>query len=182
MMPDHSGTILILTGPPGSGKTTTARLLVESSSVPAVHLHSDDFWHFIRKGAIPPHLPEAHQQNEVIMRVLAGAAAGYADGNYFVVVDGIVGPWFLHAFGSVSRPMHYIVLRPPLALAIERCRARGGDTLSDAGAISALHQRFSTLGELEKHVVDTTGHGPADTLSEVRSALASGEFRLDTVG
>jgi hypothetical protein len=26
-----------------------------------VHLRADDFWHFIRKGAIPPYLPEAHE-------------------------------------------------------------------------------------------------------------------------
>lgn len=50
-----SGSILILAGPPGAGKSTTARNLVASCG-PAVHLHSDDFWHFIRKGAIPPYL------------------------------------------------------------------------------------------------------------------------------
>jgi len=82
MTPDISGTILILTGPPGAGKTTAARRLVESSVSPAVHLHTDDFWHSIRRGAIPPYLPEAHEQNEVVMRVLAHAADGYAAGNY----------------------------------------------------------------------------------------------------
>jgi hypothetical protein len=178
MSPHLSGTILILTGPPDSGKTTTARHLVEGSVVPTVHLHADDFWHFVRKGAIPPYLPEAHEQNEVVMRVLAQAADGYAAGNYFVVVDGIVGPWFLHAYESVSRPIHYIVLRPPLDAAIERCQARGGDALTDPGAIGALHDQFSALGKLEKHVIDTRGQSPDDTLAAVGSALASGRFRL----
>lgn len=180
-MSNLAGTILVLTGPPGSGKTTTARSLVESSTDPAVHLHADDFWHFIRKGAIPPYLPEAHAQNAVVMSVLAQAAEGYAAGEYFVVVDGIIGPWFLHAFGQLHRPVHYVVLRPPLDLAIERCRLRGGDTLTDPEAISSLHEQFAALGELESHVIDTTGHDRGDTVAAVRSALAGGRLRLDVV-
>jgi hypothetical protein len=144
-----------------------------------VHLHADDFWHFIRKGAILPYRPEAQEQNEVVMTVLAQAAEGYARGDYFVVVDGIVGPWFLHSFRKLRRPFHYVVLRPPLDLAIERCRLRGGNTLTDPEPISTLHKQFSALGELEKHIIDTAGHSLNDTLTAVRSALTSGNFRLN---
>jgi hypothetical protein len=179
-MSDLSGNILILTGPPGAGKSITARSLVVASGEPAVHLHSDDFWHFIRKGMIPPYLPGTRKQNEVVMTVLAAAAEKYAEGNYFTVLDDIVGPWFLHLFKKVTRPLHYIVLRPPLAVAIERCRLRGGDTLSDPVPISALHTRFSMLGELEEHVIDTAGHSPEDTLAGVRTGLQGGRFLLST--
>jgi hypothetical protein len=175
---DLSGNILILAGPPGAGKSTTAHGLVAASDKPAVHLHSDDFWHYIRKGMIPPYLPEAHKQNEVVMTVLAEAAEKYAAGHYFTVLDGVVGPWFLPLFKKVTQPLHYIVLRPPLKDAIERCRLRGGDTLTDPVPIRALHTRFSMLGELEKHVLETAGHTPEDTLAAVRAALLSGRFRL----
>lgn len=173
------GNMLILTGSPGSGKSTTARSLVAVSSKPAVHLHSDDFWGFIRKGVIPPYLPEAHKQNEVVMNVLAQAADGYAKGGYFVVVDGVIGPWSLHPFRKLKHPLHYIVLRPPLDAAIERCRLRGGDTLTDPEPISNLYQQFLALGELTHHLIETTGHNPDKTLAAVQTALMSGHFKLD---
>jgi predicted kinase len=175
---DLPGNILILTGTPGAGKSTTARGLVAASVAPAVHLHSDDFWHFIKKGAIPPYLRESRKQNEVVMAVLAKAAEGYAEGGYFVVVDGIVGPWFIHPFRRLKQPLHYIVLRPALEAAIERCHLRGGDTLTDPEPISALHKQFSMLDEYENHVIETVGHNPDETLAAVHASLVSGRFRL----
>jgi hypothetical protein len=177
---DLPGNILILTGTPGAGKSTTARNLIAASAVPSVHLHADDFWHFIKKGATPPYLPEAQQQNEVVMSVLAHAAEGYAKGDYFVVVDGIVGPWFIHPFGRLGLPLHYIILRPALDTAIERCRYRGGDTLADPETISALHRQFSMLGEFEKYVIETAGYSLDETLAAVQAGLVNGRFRLVT--
>lgn len=86
--------MIVLTGPPGAGKTTVAELLAGQLE-PSVHLRGDDFWHFIKRGYIAPDLPASHRQNEVVERVLATAAFGYAVGGYQVICDGIVGPWFL---------------------------------------------------------------------------------------
>ncbi|MEP7456857.1 AAA family ATPase [Phyllobacterium sp. SB3] len=177
-MKNLAGHILILTGPPGSGKTTTAASLVAAVGIPAVHLHSDDFWHYIKSGLVQPYLPEAHAQNQTVMDVLAGAAESYAKGGFFVVVDGIMGPWFLEPFRALSVPLHYIVLRPVLEEAIERCRRRGGNTLTDPGPISALHQLFSSLGELEHHVIDTADLSRETTLEAVQAALSNKSFYL----
>jgi len=123
-------------------------------------------------------LPEAHGQNKVVVEVLAKAAEGYVRGGYFVVVDGIIGPWFLEPFKALTVPLHYIVLRPVLDVSIRRCRERGGDTLTDPMPITALYQQLSSLGELERHVLRTKGHSPQDTLNEVTRAVYSGAFRL----
>ena len=177
-MIDHAGEVLVLTGPPGSGKTTTAGLIAAAAGAPKVHLHADDFWHVIRAGAIAPYDAAAHRQNAVVIDVLAGAAATYARGGYFVVLDGIVGPWFLAPFRVLAVPVHYVVLRPPLDVAIDRCRARGGDTLTASGPITALHQQFSALGRLESHVIATGAESREDTVAVVLAALASRAFRL----
>ncbi len=174
----HAGEILILTGPPGSGKTTTAGMLAELAGSPKVHLHSDDFWGFIRHGAIAPYLAEADQQNRVVMHVLANVVAGYAGGGYFVVLDGIVGPWFLPSFAEIKAPLHYVVLRPDLSAAIARCQARGGGMLADPAPITALHGQFAALGPLERHALDASGLDRSQTLAAVIAALDSGAFRL----
>ena len=176
-----SGHILILTGPPGSGKTTTAAALASSSDVAAVHLHADNFWRSIKSGFIPPYLPEAHAQNTTVMDVVAGTADAYARGNFFVVVDGIIGPWFLAPFRALAAPLHYVVLRPSLDDAIARCRQRGGDTLTDPGAITGLHRQFGSLGELERHVIETAGQSRADTQAAVQAALHDDRFALGNV-
>ena len=91
------GRVLLLTGPPGSGKSTVARLGV-SRFERAVHLVSDEFFHFIRAGYVEPWKPESHDQNEVVMSAVVGTARTFAAAGYFTVVDGI-----LVRVGSSSR-------------------------------------------------------------------------------
>jgi hypothetical protein len=73
--------ILILTGAPGPGKTTVAQLLAAKPRR-AVHLESDRFFHFIQAGYIESWKPESHEQNTTVMRIVAQAAAGYANAGY----------------------------------------------------------------------------------------------------
>lgn len=172
-----AGDILILTGTPGAGKTTAARRLVLHPGVPKVHLQADDFWNAIGTGLVPPYLPEAHVQNAVVARVLAAAAGGYASAGYFVIVDGIIGPWFLAPFRALSNPLHYAVLRPPLETALRRCRERGSGAIG-ADAIESLHAQLSALGELDRHAIEVDGMAPEEVAAALLEATESGRLRL----
>ena len=70
----NQGRIIVITGSPGTGKTTTASIVAKESDMDkSVHMHTDDFFHYLSKGAIPPHLPESNKQNLVVIEAFLEA-------------------------------------------------------------------------------------------------------------
>ncbi len=71
--------LLIITGPPGSGKSTVSALVAEHFDRCAL-VRGDTFFGFVARGYIDPWLPESHEQNEVVTRATATAAGRLATG------------------------------------------------------------------------------------------------------
>ena len=119
-----AGEILIVTGPPGAGKSTMARALVERFDR-AVLLEGDAYFQAIVRGWIAPWTPPAHDQNTVVTKAMGASAGEFARGGYAVVLEGIIGPWFLDTFvpAAGGMPVHYLIVRPTADIAMDRAIA-----------------------------------------------------------
>jgi hypothetical protein len=160
------------------GKTTVARLLAANEER-AVHIESDRFYDFIQSGYVEPWRPESREQNLVVANAIAAAAAGYADGGCFTIVEGIVLPaWSLQPIReSVREAGHgaaYAVLRAPLSVCLARASTRAEGTLADTGVIEALWHQFADLGPLEGHAIETGTLGPDEVARLVGERLEAG--------
>jgi adenylate kinase family enzyme len=175
-------TVLILTGPPGAGKSTTAAILAERATA-GVHLESDAFFRFIRSGRVEPWKPESHEQNRVVMNIVGAAAAGYATAGYFTVIDGIILPrWFLmplrDALEEADHEVAYVVLWAPLPVCANRVKNREGLSSPEPEVISNLWSQFEDLGEFEANRLEVDGRHPDEVADAVEGLLAAGSHLI----
>jgi cytidylate kinase len=169
--------VVVVSGPPGAGKSTVAAGLVTLLD-PSALVAGDDFFAFLRNGAIPPWKQEAHRQNNAVIRA-AAAATGHLADHCAVVYDGVLGPWFLRTFLQASdlRHVHYAVLLPPLAVCLERVRSRSGHGFTDLDAAEHMWQDFQKAEIHPRHLVsDHTSH-PTAVARSLAERLTSGTIR-----
>lgn len=172
--------LLIVTGPPGAGKSTVSRALAARFERSAL-VGGDAFFAFVARGAIPPWLPESHPQNEVVTRAAALATGQFVDGGYDTVYDGVVGPWFLPTFAGATglASLHYVILLPSVDQCVERVLTREGQEFVGEPAARHMHEHFARATIDDRHVLRDPPETVDGVVDLVLQGFAAGRFEHD---
>ena len=173
--------LLVVTGPPGAGKSTVSDLLVQRFE-PSALVEGDRFFAFLRSGRLDPWLPESHVQNTAVIGAAAAAPRRPARDGIAVVFDGVVGPWFAREFlwASGLDELDYVVLMPSLEDCLDRVVARSGHGFTDLDAAHHMWDQFAGAGAGvgPGHVLRVSGGEPEALVEEILAARGEGALRL----
>jgi cytidylate kinase len=172
------GSLIVVTGPPGAGKSTVAQILADHFKY-SVLVEGDQFFGFVRSSRFDPWLPDAHTQNTVVIGAAAAAVGSFVLGGYDTVYDGIIGPWFLPTFaaGTGLDSLDYVVLLPTVECCVERVARRTRHEFSDEAATRHMHEEFEGAEIESRHVLSDPPEGVEATTEAVLARLAAGTLR-----
>jgi hypothetical protein len=174
------GGLLLVTGPPGAGKSSVASVLAARFD-PSVLVVGDAFFGFLATGAVQPWLPESARQNETVTQASAAAAGRFVRGGYVTVFDGMVGPWFLPTFTAATGldRLEYVILLPAVERCLHRVASRVGHGFDDPAATRKMHAEFTGATVDARHVVTDPPEGVDAVADLIMAGVAGGRFRYE---
>ena len=178
--------VLILTGPPGAGKTSVAFALAERFDR-MVLVPVDDLRHWVRAGYRHPWTGDAQTAEQLRMATdsaiaVTRNAVGY---RYSVIVDDVViGPdaeAYRAGLAGLDAQVQFVTLLPSLERTLERDTARGAASIPDR--VRTLHQQLAeavAIGAQPGAILDTSADDDARMSADrVQDAISRGLARFE---
>jgi chloramphenicol 3-O-phosphotransferase len=176
--------LILLGGPAGSGKTTTADAWATAQAVPTAHLNLDSVRGRFRSHLRQPHIagwtPEVDWQYNLARRVVVAAVREYIDSGVTCIVDDGLLP--THPAISYERwseqlqglPRRVVILLPTVEICLARNAQRpAGKRLAD-GLVRRFHGMSSKWIAADVPVIDNSDLTVSDTVIAITDALSYG--------
>ena len=177
--------VIIVTGPPGAGKSSVAAALCERFDR-MVHIDVDALRHMVRAGYRHPWTgdQQAKEQLRMAVRSAAAMARESVATRYAVVIDDVVPPeaaaLYVELLSAVDANVHLVTLLPTLEVNLRRDAPRGAESIPDR--VRVLHEDFTrwVAEKLQPGAVLDSSDDPdaAVTADRVQDAVASGSALL----
>lgn len=169
------GTIILLTGTPGAGKSTIAETLCRTFARSA-HIPVDFFRKQIKAGYASPHHwnDEVERQYQLARQNAAITARNIAFAGFTVIIDDIIRQKWVEEWSQnlLGFNLHFVLLLPSVEAALQRNRVRDIWTVDEA-IITSLHQLLGSENTPAQGwlVIDNTNLTIAETVQAIRNHL-----------
>lgn len=168
--------VTIVSGCPGTGKSAFSRLLAGQHEM-GVCIETDTFYHFLAH-RLDPSTPESKPQNTTVMRSFLLAACSFYEDGYDVLIDGVIGPWWLDTIREILPRFEFVILHEDRATVLQRTseRAKTAQASANPKLVRVMHGQFDALTETAKRTIDTSGKTTQVVLDEFMERRARGDF------